>query len=77
MDIHEYSNAITHFARYIIQLTAKKVNELGYEVIYSDSITQDRFVTLLINEKLTIKNIEESDLDSIIVCDTIPLSERS
>src|SRR3989344_1463946 len=55
----DVANAITHFARYIVQLTGKKINEFGYEVIYEDSITKDRFVTLLINEKLTIKNIEE------------------
>ncbi|MBI2671481.1 DNA polymerase II [Candidatus Woesearchaeota archaeon] len=33
----DIANAITHFARYLIQLTAKKINEMKYEVIYSDT----------------------------------------
>jgi len=33
----DIANAITHFARYLIQLTAKKISELGYEVIYIDT----------------------------------------
>jgi len=33
----QIANAITHFARYLIQLTAKKTRELGYDVIYSDT----------------------------------------
>ncbi|MBR9690330.1 DNA polymerase II [Candidatus Woesearchaeota archaeon] len=31
------ANAITHFGQHIIKQTAKKVNEMGYEVIYSDT----------------------------------------
>ena len=31
------ANAITHFAQFIIKLTAKKIEELGYNVIYSDT----------------------------------------
>ncbi len=38
----DVGNAITHFARYIVQLTGKKINELGYEVIYED--TDSNFV---------------------------------
>ncbi|NCN98632.1 hypothetical protein COU62_00315 [Candidatus Pacearchaeota archaeon CG10_big_fil_rev_8_21_14_0_10_35_219] len=30
-------NAITHFAQFIIKLTAKKIEESGYKVIYSDT----------------------------------------
>ncbi len=33
----EMANAITHFARKIVQDTAEKVKELGYEVIYGDT----------------------------------------
>jgi DNA polymerase-2 len=33
----DISNAITHTAQAIIQLTAKKVEEMGYEVIYGDT----------------------------------------
>ncbi|MEK6952796.1 MAG: DNA polymerase II, partial [Nanoarchaeota archaeon] len=33
----DFANAITHFGQYIIKLTAKKINEKGYEVIYSDT----------------------------------------
>jgi len=38
----DFANAITHFGQYIIKLTAKKINEKGYEVIYSD--TDSNFV---------------------------------
>ncbi len=31
------ANAITHFGQFIIKLTAKKVEEMGYKVIYSDT----------------------------------------
>ncbi len=33
----EMANAITHFGQKIIQLTAKKIEEKGYKVIYSDT----------------------------------------
>lgn len=33
----DMANAITHFGQYIIKLTAKKVEEKGYKVIYSDT----------------------------------------
>ncbi len=33
----DFANAITHFGQYIIKLTAKKIEEQGYEVIYSDT----------------------------------------
>lgn len=49
----DVANAITHFARYIIQLTAKKINELGYEVIYED--TDSSFVIS------NAKNYEEAN----------------
>jgi len=53
------ANSITHFGQYIIQLTSKEIEKLGYEVIYNDSVTKDRCVTLLVNDILTIKNVEE------------------
>ena len=34
----DIANAITNFGQEIIKLTAKKIEELGYEVIYSDSV---------------------------------------
>lgn len=33
----ELANAITHFGQFLIKLTAKKIEEKGYEVIYSDT----------------------------------------
>ncbi len=59
----EIANAITHFARYIIQLTAKKVNELGYEVIYSD--TDSNFVIS------NAKNYEEANKIGKVIEDSI------
>ncbi len=52
------TNAITYFGQHIIKLTAEEIEKLNYKVIYNDSITKDRYVTLLINDILTIKNIE-------------------
>ncbi|MBW2990612.1 DNA polymerase II [Candidatus Woesearchaeota archaeon] len=40
----DIANAITYFAQHIIKTTAKKVEEMGYEVIYSD--TDSIFVNL-------------------------------
>ncbi len=53
------TNAITYFEQELLKLTQQEINALGYDVIYGDSITKDRFVTLLINNVLSIKNIEE------------------
>ncbi len=33
----DMANAITHFGQHVIKLTAKKIEELGYEVIYEDT----------------------------------------
>ncbi|MEK6937175.1 MAG: DNA polymerase II [Nanoarchaeota archaeon] len=49
----DVANAITHFARYLVQLTTKKINEMGLEVIYSD--TDSNFVIS------KAKNYEEAD----------------
>ncbi len=43
------ANAITHFAQYIIKLTAKKIDEMGYKVIYSD--TDSVFVETDVDKK--------------------------
>ncbi|MCH7568706.1 MAG: DNA polymerase II [Nanoarchaeota archaeon] len=54
------ANAITHFGQYLIKLTAKKIEERGYKVIYSD--TDSVFVeTDLGKEKANLlgKKIEE------------------
>jgi DNA polymerase I len=55
----QIGNAITSFARFTIQTSAKEIEKEGYQVIYGDSITKDRFVTMLIDGKLIIKNIGE------------------
>lgn len=48
----EMANAITHFGQMIIQLTAKKIEEKGYEVIYMD--TDSVFIdTKLPKEKIS------------------------
>ncbi len=46
------ANAITHFGQMIIQLTAKKIEEKGYKVIYSD--TDSVFVETDLNKEKTI-----------------------
>ncbi|MFC2134633.1 DNA polymerase II [Bacteroidota bacterium] len=50
----EMANAITHFAQHLIKLTAKKIEEMGYEVIYGD--TDSVFVNLNVkNDKEAMK----------------------
>jgi len=53
------ANAITNFGQEILKLTQEEIKKQGYGVIYGDSITKERYVTLLINNILSIKNIEE------------------
>ncbi len=53
------TNAITYFGQHILKLTHEEINKVGYKIVYGDSITKDRFVTLLINNQIVIKNIEE------------------
>jgi DNA polymerase II len=43
------ANAITHFSQFLIKLTAKKIEEMGYEVIYAD--TDSNFVNSKIESK--------------------------
>lgn len=47
------ANAITHFGQMIIQLTAKKIEEKGYKVIYSD--TDSVFVETNLDKEKTTK----------------------
>ena len=47
------ANAITHFGQFIIKLTAKKIEEMGYKVIYSD--TDSVFVETNLNKAEAIK----------------------
>ncbi|MFH0817151.1 MAG: DNA polymerase domain-containing protein, partial [Candidatus Micrarchaeota archaeon] len=56
----ECGEAVTSFGRHYIQETAKKAEESGFEVLYGDSITSDRFVTILDPHGIIrIQNIEE------------------
>ncbi len=59
----DVANAITHFARYIVQLTGKKINESGFEVIYED--TDSNFVIS------KAKNYEEAHKLGIKIQDDI------
>ena len=53
-------SAITAFARETVKTLIKRLEEEGHKVIYGDSITADRFVTILNPEgMIQIKNIEE------------------
>jgi DNA polymerase II len=47
------ANAITHFGQHLIKLTAKKIEELGYKVIYSD--TDSVFVETNFNKAKAIE----------------------
>ncbi|NQU98047.1 DNA polymerase II [Candidatus Woesearchaeota archaeon] len=49
----DMANAITYFAQHFIKLAAKKIEEMGYEVIYGD--TDSVFVNL------NVKNEKEAD----------------
>ncbi len=51
------ANAITHFGQMIIQLTAKKIEERGYKVIYSD--TDSVFVETNLNKEKIISTGKE------------------
>lgn len=49
----QMANAITHFGQMLIQLTAKKIEEKGYKVIYSD--TDSVFVETSLEKEKTTK----------------------
>jgi len=51
----DMANAITNFARYTIKLTAKKIEEMGYEVIYSD--TDSVFVNVNTDSEIEAEKI--------------------
>ena len=54
------ANSVTSFGREIIHLAKGSMEKFGYKVVYGDSVTKDRFVTLLNTEGLVeVKNIEE------------------
>ncbi len=54
------ANSVTSFGREIIHLTKSNMEKFGYKVVYGDSVTKDRFVTLLNKKGLVeVKNIEE------------------
>lgn len=53
-------SAITAFARETVKTLIKQLEEGGHKVVYGDSVTADRFVTLLDPEGFVrVKNIEE------------------
>ena len=54
----EMANAITHFSQHIIKLTSTKIQESGYEVIYSDSVDGKTKVILKEKGKVFEENIE-------------------
>ena len=53
----DMANAITHFGQQIIQLTAKKIEEKGYKVIYSD--TDSVFINTNLEKEKAIRLGEE------------------
>ncbi|MBI5228504.1 hypothetical protein HY991_00220 [Candidatus Micrarchaeota archaeon] len=56
----ECGESTTAWGRYYIQETINKAEEAGFKVLYADSITSERFVTLLDpNGFVRIKNIQE------------------
>lgn len=56
----ECASATTALARGYIQATIKKAEEEGFKVLYGDSITKDRFVTVLNPKgKIEVINIED------------------
>lgn len=55
----EMGNAITHWGQEIVKETAEQVEKKGYSVIYGDSITSDRFVTIAEKGEIGIRNIGE------------------
>lgn len=42
----DIGNAITNFGQELIKLTAEKIKEKGYEVIYGDSVTKDTIIII-------------------------------
>ncbi|MFA6319901.1 MAG: DNA polymerase domain-containing protein, partial [archaeon] len=56
----ECASATTALARGYIQETIKKAEKTGFEVLYGDSITKNRFITVL-NPKgqIEVKNVEQ------------------
>ncbi len=56
----EAAESVTAWGRYYIKDVAKKAEGNGFDVLYQDSITKDRFVTILdLDGMIKIKNIEE------------------
>ncbi len=56
----ECGSSITAWGRHYILSTIEKAEKLGFDVLYSDSITKDRFVTILDpNGNIKIQNIEK------------------
>ncbi|MBU0471449.1 MAG: DNA polymerase II [Nanoarchaeota archaeon] len=45
----DMANAITHFGQHLIKLTTRKIEEMGYEVIYGD--TDSVFINLNVNNE--------------------------
>ena len=56
----DMANAITHFGQHFIKLTAKRIADKGYEVIYGDSVGKD--TEIVMNENGTIRFVKISEL---------------
>ncbi|MFH0870389.1 MAG: DNA polymerase domain-containing protein [archaeon] len=56
----EMANAITLTGQHLIKLTASKIEEKGYEVIYGDSVGKDAEIIIKdLNGKITFRKISE------------------
>ncbi|MBU1198634.1 MAG: hypothetical protein KKF46_04345 [Nanoarchaeota archaeon] len=56
----DISNAITYFGQHFIKMTAQKVKDMGYEVIYGDSVAADSEVIVQdANGNVLYKNISD------------------
>src|SRR3989344_3796819 len=53
------ANAITHFGRFIIQLTAKEIEKLGLKVIYSDTDS----VFVIVEKEINIKEADKIGIE--------------
>lgn len=58
----DMANAITHFGQHFIKLTAKRIADKGYDVIYGDSVGKN--TEIVVNEKGSVSNKKIPELFS-------------